>query len=380
MKKNLICLFIISTLVLSCTQNAKKVSEFTLPDIAVNSSDFERVLDGKEIKLFTLSNDNGMVVQVTNFGARFVTILLPGKDGKYVDVTLGYSDLDAYINDRMNLGSVVGRYANRIAKGTFEIDGERYQLEINNNGNTLHSGSSTFAKVVWDAVQSGDSIIMNYVSPDMDGGFPGELNISLIYVLTENNEIEMIYESETTKKTVINLINHAYFNMTGEGNGDITKHFIKVNGDYITTAYKDLIPTGEFLPVENTPFDLREEVLIGKMINDDHEQIKNGNGYDHNWVLNKDKEGELTFAVSLRDTSSGLGLKIYTTEPGIQVYTGNFMDGSFSGKSGIPYNFRYGVALEAQHYPDSPNQPTFPSTVLEPGKKYFQKTIMEFIF
>lgn len=365
---------------LSCTQNTKKVSEFTLPEIAVKSSDFERVLDGKEIKLFTLSNDNGMVVQVTNYGARFVTILLPGKDGEYLDVTLGYPDIDGYINDRMNLGSVVGRYANRIARGTFELDGVSYQLEINNKENTLHSGSSNYAKVVWDAVQRGDSIIMHYVSPDMHGGFPGELSITLVYVLTENNEIEMIYEAETSKKTVLNLINHSYFNMAGEGNGEITDHYIQVNGDYITTAYDDLIPTGDFLPVENTAFDLRDEVRIGKMINDDHEQIKNGNGYDHNWVLNKEKEGELTFAVSLRDTSSGMGLKIYTTEPGLQVYSGNFMDGSVTGKAGIPYNFRYGVALEAQHFPDSPNQASFPSTILEPGEKYFQKTVMEFIF
>ena len=378
--KQIIIVIIVIVSFCSCKQNIKESYDPSLPEMSVKPSDFEMIHDGKEVKLFTLINDNGMIVQVTNFGASIVSILLPDKDEEYIDVALGYNDIDGYIKDEIYLGCVIGRFANRISKGIFEIDGVMYQLEINSGDHTLHSGSAGFHKVVWDAIQSGDSIIMNYLSPDMEGGFPGELDISLIYVLTENNEIEMIYEAETTRKTIINLINHSYFNMAGEGNGDILGHYIKVNADYITTATKDLLMTGEFLPVENSPFDLREEVLIGEKINEDHEQIKNGGGYDHNFVLNKKYEGEMTFAASIRDSKTGIGLKVFTTEPGIHVYSGNFLDGSVIGKGGKPYNFRNGIALEAQQFPDSPNQPLFPSTILEPGERYYQKTIYKFIF
>ena len=351
-----------------------------LPDIAVKSSDFETITGGKEVKLFNLTNENGMIVQITNYGACIVSILLPSIDGNYTDVALGYKNIEGYLNDRMSSGCIVGRYANRISKGSFEIDGVRYQLEINNNENTLHSGSSNYGKFVWDAYQSGDSVFMNYLSPHMDGGFPGELKVSLIYALTDDNKLEMIYTAETTAKTVVNLTNHAYFNLAGEGSGEITGHLIMINGDHITPVNQQLIPSGKFLPVENTPFDLREEVKIGKMIDHDNEQISFGNGYDHNWVLNKENPGDLSFAASYSDPESGNTLRIYTTEPGIQLYTGNFMNGTLTGKSGTAYHFRNGLALEAQHFPDSPNQPAFPSTLLKPGEKYYQKTVLEFVF
>lgn len=380
MKKAFLLNLVFILIFYSCSQPERKTAEVELPEIAVKPGDFETVVNGKDVKLFNLTNENGMIVQVTNFGASIVTVLLPGKNEEYIDVALGYNSVEGYINDIMNLGCVIGRYANRIAKGSFEIDGVKYQLEINNGENTLHSGSAGYNKVVWDAYQKGDSIVMHYVSPHMESGFPGELNISLVYVLTDDNKFEMIYEAETSAKTVINLTNHSYFNMAGEGAGDILNQYIRINADSITPVSKQLIPTGKLMPVEGTPFDLREEVLIGKMIGDPHEQIINGNGYDHNWVLNKQTPGEMSFAASYRDSGTGFTLKVATTEPGIQMYSGNFMDGSITGKSGRPYNFRNALALETQHFPDSPNHPVFPSTILEPGQKYYQKTVLEFEF
>jgi aldose 1-epimerase len=363
-----------------CTQTGKKAAVQELPSIAVKSSDFESVVQGKEVNLFNLVNKNGMVVQLTNYGARIVSVLLPATGGEYVDVVLGYNTIEEYLQDGITAGCVVGRYANRIAKGSFELDGIRYQLEINNNENTVHSGSSNFARFVWDACQEGDSVVMHYVSPHMDGGFPGELHVTVIYVLTDDNQVEIIYEAVTSKKTVINLTNHSYFNLAGEGSGDISRQYIMINADYITQVNEQLIPTGQFLPVVNTPFDLRQEVRIGKMIDDPHQQIVYGRGYDHNWVLNKQTPDELSHAVSCRDEGTGIRLNVYTTKPGLQLYTGNFMKGTVTGKSGSLYHFRNGFALEAQHFPDSPNHPSFPSTVLEPGAKYYQKTILEFQF
>jgi len=379
--KNIIILLLTISVGTSCTpKRDSKKSAAVLPDIAVKASGFETTIDGKEVKLFNLSNKNGMVVQITNFGAAIVSIILPSGNGKYTDVAIGYPTLDQYRQGGMSAGVIVGRFANRISGGSFEIDGAKYQLEVNRPPNTLHSGSSNYAQRVWDAAQEDNSVILSLLSPDMDGGFPGELAVNVRYTLTDDNRIEMVYEAETTKKTVINLTNHSYFNMAGEGSGDILDQLIKVNADYITPVSPDIIPTGELMAVEGSPFDLREEVAIGKMIEDEHEQLKLGKGYDHNWVLNKEVSGELTFAASLRDATTGLSMKVYTTEPGIQVYTGNFFDGTYTGKSGKKYDFRNAVALETQHFPDSPNKSSFPSTILEPGEKYYHKTVLEFDF
>jgi aldose 1-epimerase len=380
MKNTNLFLFLFALLLTQCTFSGKEATAPELPDIAVSAADFDTIYKGKEIKLFSLINKSGMIVQVCNYGARIVSILIPGNDGGYRDVVLGYNTIGEYLNDPMNQGCVVGRYANRIAKGRFELDGAAFQLEINNGENTLHSGSSTYSKVVWDVYHSGDSVFMHYVSPHMDGGFPGELRVTVAYVLTDNNTLELTYEAETSLKTVVNFTNHAYFNLAGEGSGDISNQYIKINGDFITPVNSQMIPTGDLMPVDNTPFDLRSEVKIGKMIDDTHEQLIFGKGYDHNWVLTKETPGTLSLAASCRDEGTGIQLNVYTTEPGIQFYTGNFMNGTVSGKSGSLYAARNGFALEAQHFPDSPNHPNFPSTVLEPGNKYFQKTVLEFNF
>jgi len=381
MKIHPVLLVLIFALLTNCKQKStmSKV-EYELPEIAVKAADFEDVVDGKDVKLFNLRNNNGMVVQVTNFGAALVSVILPVAEGNYIDVNLGYKTLEQYRKGGMNAGLVVGRYANRIADGNFEIDGIKYHLEINRPPYTLHSGSSNYGLRVWDAKQNENTVHLSLLSPDMDGGFPGELKVDMSYTLTEDNRLELVYEAVTTKKTVVNLTNHSYFNMAGEGSGSVVNQYIKVNGDYITPVDGNMIPTGEFMAVQGTPFDLRNEILIGQMIGDDNSQLKIAGGYDHNWVLNKNNPEELSFAASLRDTGTGITMKVFTTEPGIQVYTGNFMNGSFIGKSGVKYDYRYGVAFETQHYPDSPNQPAFPSTILEPGQKYIHKTIFEFTF
>jgi aldose 1-epimerase len=370
--------FLLFLMAVSCkTPPAKTLS---LPDIAVKEENFNKSIDGKEYTLFSLVNSNGMVVQLTNHGARIVSVLLPGEDGDYTDVVLGYNTIEEYLNDRINSGNIVGRFANRIARGRFELDAKIYQLEINNGENTLHSGASNYGKVRWDAIQQGNSVVMSYTSPDMEGGFPGDLDIKVIYILHDNNKLELTFEASTSAKTVINLVNHAYFNLAGEGSGDVSDQLICINADYITPVNEEIIPVGQYLPVENTPFDLRNEVPIGKMIDADHEQITLAKGYDHNWVINKENTGELRHAASSRDLGTGFQLNVYTTQPGLQFYTGNFMNGTVTGKSGSLYEFRNGFALEAQHFPDSPNQPSFPSTILEPGSIYRQTTIYEFIY
>lgn len=381
MKIKSLILLIITIMLSNCTPKGdQKKSEFELPDIAVKADGFETSIDGKEVKLFNLRNKNGMIVQISNFGAAIVSVILPVAEDKYLDVALGYPSIDQYKAGAMSAGIVVGRYANRIANGSFEIDGILYSLEKNENGNSLHSGSSNYGLRVWDATQEDNTVRLSLLSPDMDGGFPGELKVDVSYILTDDNRIEIIYEALTTKKTVINLTNHSYFNMAGEGSGPVDNQYIRINADYITPVNDNMIPVGELMAVENTPFDLRNEVRVGKMIDEDHEQLKIAKGYDHNWVLNRSDAEELSFAASLRDENSGLGMKVYTTEPGIQVYTGNHMKGVYTGKSGTKYEFRNGVAFEAQHFPDSPNHPSFPSTILEPGQKYFQKTVYEFNF
>ncbi len=381
MKIKTAILFIAIALLSNCTtRSTSKKVEFELPDLAVKSTDFEAVIDGKDVKLFNIRNNNGMIIQITNYGATLVSVILPVDNHKHIDVALGFKTLEEYRKGRMSVGFIVGRYANRIANGNLEIDGIKYPLEINQPPNSLHSGSSNYGHKVWDAEQDENTVRFSLLSPDMDGGFPGELKVDVTYTLTEDNRIEIIYEALTTKKTVINLTNHSLFNMAGEGSGDVLKQFIQVNADNITPVNANMIPTGELMPVEGTPFDLREEIQIGKMIDDDHEQLKIAKGYDHNWVLNKFDPKAMTFAASFRDAATGTGMKVYTTEPGIQIYTGNFMNGTLDGKSGNKYNFRNGVAFETQHFPDSPNHPSFPSTILEPGQKYIHKTVFEFIY
>jgi len=368
---------VLATLVLAaCSSKKQENNNFEAVDTLVKASAFQREIDGKQVNLYTLKNDSGMVVKITNFGARIVSMLVPDKNGKYDDITLGFSSIDGYLNDDMYLGCVVGRYANRIGKATFKLDGKTYSLYANDHGNTLHGGLKGFDKKVWDATQQGDTLTLTYTSPDGEEGYPGTLKVTVQYILTNNNELIMKYEATTDKRTIVNLTNHAYYNLHGEGNGDILDHYLEIFASQTTPVDSLLIPTGALADVTNTPFDFRKPHKIGERINDDNDQLKKGKGYDHNWVLDK-KENKLSLAVRLTDSISGRILELYTTEPGIQVYSGNFMNGKVVGKSGKPYNYRGAIAMEPQHFPDSPNKPNFPSVVLEPGKTYTQTSIVK---
>jgi aldose 1-epimerase len=342
----------------------------------VNVSDFD------DIQLFTLTNSKGMEVKVTNFGAIITSIKVPDRDGKMADITLGYDDAADYINavDKPYFGAVVGRYGNRIAKGKFSIDGTEYSLPINNDPNSLHGGFIGFDKVVWDAeVVGNNGVRLTYLAKDGEQGYPGNLKNTVTYTLTDDNEIVVDYKATTDKATPVNLTQHAYFNLKGEGEGTILDHELTINADKYTPVDATLIPTGELAPVEGTPFDFRQAKAIGRDIEQTDEQLKFGGGYDHNWVLNRTKgDGELELAATLYEPTTGRVLEITTTEPGVQFYCGNFLTGVLKGKSGKPYVHRGGLCLETQHYPDSPNQPEFPNTILKPGETYTSKTVFKF--
>lgn len=361
----------------ACNQASKTDDGFLAVDTLAQQKNFQAEIDGKKTDLFTLKNDSGMVVKVTNYGARIVSVLVKDKNGKYDDVNLGYASVAEYQKDGMFLGAAIGRYGNRIGKATFKLDGKEYKLAANDHGNTLHGGVKGYDKVVWDAVQNGDTLTLSYTSPDMEEGYPGTLNVKLQYILTNNNEIVMNYEATTDKSTVVNLTNHAYYNLSGEGNGDILGNLLQVNAAQTTEVDTLLIPTGKLSDVAGTPFDFNTTTAIGARIGEDNQQLKCGGGYDHNWVLTK-KEGELSLAISLTDTVSGRRLEIFTTEPAIQIYVGNFMKGIVKGKTGKTLNYRSAIAMEPQHFPDSPNKANFPSTVLKPGETYKQTSIVKF--
>ncbi|NBC82420.1 MAG: galactose-1-epimerase [Bacteroidetes bacterium] len=340
---------------------------------------FDTVIDGKNVSLYKLQNKNGIEVYLTNYGARIVAIITPDKNGEMEDIVLGFDNIEAYLNDPMYLGCIVGRYANRIDEGKFTLDGEEYSLFINNSPNSLHGGEDGFDKKVWDTRQEGNILKLSYLSPDEQEGYPGNLEVEVVYTLTEDNTLILDYAATTDETTVINLTNHAYFNLDGEGDSTILDHSLMINADYYTPVDSTLIPTGNIVEVKGTPLDFRETKKIGRDIAENHIQLEYGMGYDHNWVLNKDSAGDTTSAAILSDQSTGRVIEVLTTKPGIQFYSGNFMDGSVVGKADKAYTFRSGVALEAQHFPDSPNQPNFPSTVLHPGDKYTQSTIWKFM-
>jgi len=354
-------------------------SNYSVLDTLAKQSAFQQEVDEKKVDLYTLKNQNGITVKITNFGGCIVQFLAPDKNGKYEDITLGYNSLKAYQDDNMFLGATVGRYANRIAKAAFKLDGKTYKLAANNGANSLHGGIKGFNKVVWIAQQSGNSLTLRYSSKDMEEGYPGKLDVTLVYTLTPNNELKIDFSATTDKKTVINLTNHAYYNLKGEGSGDILSHTLQIFADKITPVDASLIPTGKMMSVENTPFDFRKPKPIGQDINDSlDEQIKFGKGFDHNWVLNKKNNDSLSLAARLSESTSGRTLEIWTTDPAIQFYSGNFMNGKVTGKRGNAYNFRNAVAMEPQHYPDSPNHPEFPSVVLSPDQKYHHLIVLKF--
>jgi len=342
-----------------------------------------QVEDFDSIKLYTLKNDHGMVVKVTNYGAIMTSIAVPDRTGKLADVALGYDRVEGYINavDKPYFGAIVGRYGNRIANGEFTLDGETYSLLKNNGDNHLHGGAIGFDKVVWDAKfqPKKNRIMLSYLAKDKEEGYPGNLSLSVTYTLTADNEIEIDYHATTDKATPVNVTQHTYFNLKGEGEGTILDHELMLNAPKFTPVEKGLIPTGEMPDVGGTPFDFTTPKAIGRDIAQDNEQLTFGGGFDHNWVLDKGgKDGELTLAARVYEPTTGRVLEVLTTEPGIQFYCGNFLDGRLKGKSGKPYVHRGGFCLETQHYPDSPNQPNFPSTILKPGETWQSHTVFKF--
>jgi aldose 1-epimerase len=340
-------------------------------------SAFNDSLDGNAIGLYTLTNANKLRVEISSYGATIIRLFVPDRNGKLEDIVLGYDNLAGYYQGKSYFGAIVGRYANRIAKATFSIDGKPYTLAANNGPNTLHGGIKGFDKVVWDAKQDSEGITFTYTSKDGEEGFPGNLVVSVRYKLSNANELSIEYSAETNKSTVLNLSNHSYFNLDGQGKGDILQHELQIHADAFTPVDAELIPTGEIRKVAGTPFDFTSPHKIGERVNDTaYDQIRYGIGYDHNFVLNGEA-GRLKPAASVYSPGSGRTLEVSTTEPGVQFYCGNFLNGSEKGKGSI-YQKRYGFCLETQHFPDSPNQPSFPSSLLKPGEKFRSATIFKF--
>ena len=334
-------------------------------------------------QLYVLKNPNGMEVCFTNFGGRIVSIMVPDKDGNMTDVCLGHDniqDYEKYGAQGCNFGALIGRYGNRIGKGQFTIDGESYQLILNNNGNTLHGGGDiAFHNRIWQGTQIDDQTLeFTTFSPDGEDGFPGNINVKVTYKLTNDNELAIAYEATTDKATVLNLTNHCYFNLSGDPSKDCLDEIVQIDADQITAVDANVLTTGEILPVEGTPFDFRTPAVVADGIDQtDNEQIANGNGFDHNWILNTGGDITKCFG-SIYDPNSGIVMEMFTDQPGVQFYAGNFLDGSFVGKKGVKYPRRSAFCFETQHYPDSPNQPSFPSTVLRPGETYATQTIYKF--
>ena len=337
--------------------------------------------DGTPVKLFTLTNGSGAEVRAISYGAILVSIKVPDRNGRFGDVVIGHDSLDGYLTRSRFFGALVGRYGNRIGGAQFTLDGTTYVLARNNGANHLHGGVKGFDKVVWQGSANkdsrGPSVSFTRTSPDGEEGYPGALAVRVTYTLTDKNELILDYHATTDKPTIVNLTNHSYFNLSGEGSGDILGHRVMIDADAFTPADAGQIPTGELAPVAGTPFDFRRETPIGLRIDADHEQLRVGSGYDHNFVLSKPGPG-LLHAVRVVDPASGRTMDVSTTEPGVQFYTGNKLDGSYNGKSGHVYGKRSALCLETQHFPDSPNKPAFPSTVLRPGQEYRSTTVYAF--
>lgn len=368
----------------ACNSNTQKTQQTDSVSVeskavALDKANFETTIDGKQVKLYTLTNKSKVQVDITNYGGRIVSIIVPDKNGVLTDVSLGYDKLESFRKEGEGFfGALIGRFGNRIGEGKFSLDGKEYQLELNDGPNTLHGGNNGFYAKVWDAEQLADNkLSLTYVSPDGEAGYPGTLQVKVIYTLTDDNSLQIDYEATTDKKTVVNLTNHAYFNLNGEGDSTILDHELMINADAITPVDDTLIPTGDLLTVKDTPFDFNKPTLIGERINNSHEQLQKGKGYDHNWVLNKGKG--LQTVATVYSTKTGIVMDVITEEPGLQFYSGNFMKGDTNdGKGGKAYPHRSAFCLETQHFPDSPNQPSFPSTVLKPGSVYKTTTIYKF--
>ncbi len=359
--------------------SASCVQSPTLTQSGLNPVDFQATVNNAQTNLYTLKNANGMEVCVTNFGGRIVSIMVPDKQGVMRDVVLGFDSIADYIHVPSDFGASIGRYANRIDQGRFVLDGDTIQLPVNNFGHCLHGGPEGWQYQVYDARQTDDATLeLTLQSPDGDQNFPGNVTAKVVYQLTDDNAVDIKYTATTDKKTIINMTNHSYFNLSGNPAQPATDHILYVNADSYTPVDSTFMTTGEILPVADTPMDFRTPKPVGQDIDKyDFVQLKNGNGYDHNWVLNT--KGDLTqVAARLTSPETGIVLEVYTNEPGIQIYSGNFLDGTVTGKKGIVYNKRASVCLETQHYPDSPNKPEWPSVVLEPGQTYHSECIFKF--
>ena len=353
------------------TPEAKEIRQ-----MSANEESFGKTPDGKQVDLYTLTNTSGIRARITSFGAILVSLDVPDRDGNLADITLGFDKLDGYIGVHPYFGAIVGRYANRIGKAAFKLDGVEYKLAANNDVNHLHGGIKGFDKVVWRledlGVKGAGAVVkLSYISEDGEEGYPGNLACSVTYTLTEDDKLQISYEAETDKKTVLNLTNHSYFNLAGQGTGNILSHELMLNADKYTVVDKGLIPTGENRNVKGTPMDFSTSMTIGSRIG----QVEGG--YDHNYVLNSGG-GMLAMAAKVSEPTSGRVMEIHTDQPGVQFYTGNFLDGSVTGKAGKVYQKNYGFCLETQHFPDSPNKPDFPSVVLQPGQKYTTETVLRF--
>ena len=348
----------------------------------ITRSDFGKTPDGQSVELFTLTNAMGTKAKITNYGGIVVSLSVPDRNRKLADVVLGFNDLESYLKGHPYFGSLIGRYGNRIAKGRFSLDGVEYKLATNNGPNHLHGGIKGFDKVVWTpkpaTTKTGAALTLTYLSKDGEEGYPGNLNVEVVYTLTNSNELRIDYSATTDKDTVINLTHHSYFNLAGEGNGDILSHQLTLKANRFLPTDATSIPTGELRNVTGNPFDFTTEHAIGERINQTDQQLQFGNGYDHNWIVNGNP-GLLRIAAEVYEPTSGRLMQVWTTEPGIQFYTGNFLDGTLTGKSGKPYPRRSGFCLETQHYPDSPNQPKFPTTTLRRGATYTSTTIYRFL-
>ena len=349
------------------------------PSGTISQAPFGKMPDGAPVEIYTLRNSKGMEARIMTYGGIIVSLKVPDKNGKLGDVVLGYDDLDGYLKATPYFGALIGRYGNRIGGAKFTLEGKTYTLATNNGPNSLHGGLKGFDKVVWTAVKAdvgpkGPRLELNCLSQDGEEGFPGNLKVTAVYTLTDNNELRLDFTATTDKPTVCNLTHHSYFNLAGQGNGDILGHEVYINSDKTTPVDKELITTGKFASVDGTPFDFRKPTTIGARINDPDTQLQYGPGYDHNWVINKPM-GKLGLQARVYEPTSGRVMEVFSTEPGLQFYTGNSLDGSIIGKDGKVYQRRTAFCMEPQHYPDSPNKPMFPTTELKPGETY-QNTII----
>jgi aldose 1-epimerase len=357
---------------------------FAAPAGSITKAAFGKTTDTqpKDVDIYTLTNANGAVARITNYGGIVVSLTMPDKNGKMADVVLGYDKLADYLKATPYFGALIGRYGNRI-DGKFTLDGKTYTLAKNDNGAAhLHGGKVGFDKKVWNATpkmtKTGPTLTLTYLSPDGEEGYPGNLNVKVVYTLTNKNELKLAFTATTDKPTVVNLTNHSYFNLAGAGSGDVLKHIVTINADKITPVNKNLITTGKFMEVKGTPFDFTTPHAIGERIDADNEQLKLGRGYDHCFVVNKKTPGKLTLLAKAMDPSSGRVLECLSTEPAVQFYSGNFLDGTNIGKGGKPYQHRYAFCFEPEHFPDSPNKPQFPSTELKPGETYKHTMVYRF--